>query len=150
MVRANLHAMARPADELHKTEYEALAAFRYALRKFIHFSETAGQSVGVTPQQHQALLAGKGFPGRDQISVGELAERLQIRHHSAVGLIDRLVTEKLVVRIQSQEDRRQVMIQLTRHGEKILANLSKIHRTQLRQLGPELNSLLARLVGTNE
>jgi DNA-binding MarR family transcriptional regulator len=142
--------MARSVDNLQKTEYEALAAFRYALRKFIHFSESAAQSVGITPQQHQALLAIKGFPGRDQISVGELAERLQVRHHSAVGLIDRLVAEKLVMRTQSQADRRQVMIELTRNGEKILANLSKIHRTQLRQLGPELNSLLARLVKTDE
>jgi len=140
----NLMEMARP-DNLQKAQYETLAAFRYALRKFIHFSETAAQAVGSTPQQHQALLAIKGFPGRDQVTVGELAERLQLRHHSAVGLIDRLVTEKLVVRTPSKADRRQVMIQLTRRGEQILARLSTIHRTQLKRLGPELGLLLERL-----
>src|SRR6201995_5691631 len=92
--------------KLRKSQYEALAAFRYTLRKFIHFSETAAQAAGVTPQQHQALLAIKGFPGRDQVSVGELAERLQLRHHSVVGLIDRLVAENLVARVRSQADRR--------------------------------------------
>lgn len=145
----NSIAMARP-DKLHKAQYETLAAFRYALRKFIHFSETAAQAAGITPQQHQALLAIKGFPGRDQVTVSELAERLQLRHHSAVGLIDRLVTEKFVVRASSKEDRRQVMIQLTRHGEQTLAKLSTIHRTQLRQLGPELGLLLERLGYTND
>jgi DNA-binding MarR family transcriptional regulator len=139
----NLMEMARP-DKLHKAQYETLAAFRYALRKFIHFSETAAQAVGITPQQHQALLAIKGFPGRDQVTMSELAERLQLRHHSTVGLIDRLVTEKLAMRAPSNEDRRQVMIQLTRRGEKTLERLSTIHRTQLRRLGPELNLLLER------
>ncbi|HEY5232911.1 MAG TPA: MarR family transcriptional regulator [Verrucomicrobiae bacterium] len=89
--------MARP-DKLNKAQYETLAAFRYALRKFIHFSETAAQAAGITSQQHQVLLAIRGFPGRDQVTVSELAERLQLRHHSAVGLVDRLVIEKLVAR----------------------------------------------------
>ena len=97
--------MPRP-EQLDKAQYEALAAFRHALRKFLRFSETAAQAAGVTPQQHQALLAIKGFPGRDQVTVGELAERLQLRHHSVVGLIDRLVLEKLVIRLPSPKDRR--------------------------------------------
>ena len=145
----NSTAMPRP-EKLNKAQYEALAAFRYALRKFIHFSEMAAQAAGITPQQHQALLAIKGFPGRDQVTVSELAERLQLRHHSVVGLIDRLVTEKFVVRVPSKEDRRQVMIQLTRHGEQILAKLSTIHRAQLNRLGPELGLLLERLGGSND
>ncbi|HEX5400497.1 MAG TPA: MarR family transcriptional regulator [Verrucomicrobiae bacterium] len=138
------------SEKLNKAQYETLAAFRYALRKFIHFSEAAAQAAGITPQQHQALLAIKGFPGRDQVTVSELAERLQLRHHSVVGLIDRLVTEKFVVRAPSKEDRRQVMIQLTRRGEQTLANLSTIHRTQLKRLGPELGFLLERLGGPND
>jgi DNA-binding MarR family transcriptional regulator len=105
-----------PSKKLHKSQYETLAAFRYELRRFLHFSETAAQATGITPQRHQALLAIKGFPGRDQVTVGELAERLQLRHHSTVGLIDRLVAEKLVVRKSSLEDRRQVLIQLTGRG----------------------------------
>jgi DNA-binding MarR family transcriptional regulator len=138
-------AMARP-QKLRKAQYETLAAFRYALRKFIHFSEMAAETAGVTPQQHQALLAIKGFPGRDRVTVGELAERLQLRHHSAVGLIDRLVLEKLVARAASKADRRQVLVQLTNHGEKTLEKLSSTHRKQLKQIGPELNLLLERLM----
>ena len=133
-----------------KAQYETLAAFRYALRKFLHFSESAAQAAGITPQQHQALLAIKGFPGRDRVTVGELAERLQLRHHSAVGLVDRLVCEKLVTRIRSNEDRRQVLIQLTRRGEETLEKLSTLHRQQLRRIGPELGRLLERLDAAGE
>jgi DNA-binding MarR family transcriptional regulator len=136
--------MARP-KQLIKTQYETLAAFRYALRKFIHFSEQSARAAGITPQQHQALLAVKGFPGRDRVTVGELAERLQLRHHSAVGLIDRLVVEKLVARAPSNEDRRQVLIQLTGHGENVLAKLTSAHQEQLKRIGPELRLLLERL-----
>jgi DNA-binding MarR family transcriptional regulator len=137
-------AMAR-TGRLKKSEYEALAEFRYELRKFIHFSEAAAQNAGITPQQHQALLAIKGFPGREEITIGELAERLQLRHHSVVGLIDRLVIEGLVSRVQSETDRRQVLVHLSNQGEKMLEKLSNIHRTQLKQLGPELNTLIERL-----
>ena len=129
-------------NDLSNTQYETLAAFRYALRQFIHFSDEAAQAAGVTPQQHQALLAIKGFPGRDRVTVGELAERLQLRHHSAVGLIDRLVAEKLVSRKSSAEDRRRVLIQLTTRGEKILDKLISAHRAQLKRIGPEISQLL--------
>ena len=122
-----------------------LAAFRYALRRFLHFSEEAAHAAGITPQQHQALLAIKGFPSRDRVTVGELAERLQLRHHSAVGLVDRLVTENLVTRTASSRDRRQVFVQLTRHGEHILGELSAAHRRQLKRMSPELNKLLQKL-----
>ena len=141
--------MARPG-ELQKSQYETLAAFRYALRKFIHFSEAAAQSAGLTPQQHQALLAIKGFPGRDRIMVGELAERLQLRHHSAVGLVDRLVREKLVARTPSVADRRQVFIQVTGRGEKLLEQLSKMHRQQLQAMGPELSRMLEQIKAIEE
>lgn len=133
------------SKHLSKPQYETLAAFRYSLRKFTHFSESAAQSAGVTPQQHQALLAIKGFPGRDCVTVGELAERLQLRHHSVVGLIDRLVLEKLVVRTPSLEDRRQVLIKLTGRGEKTLEKLSALHHEQLKRIGPELSRLLEQL-----
>ena len=119
--------MAKPKP-LVKSEYETLAAFRYALRQFMRFSEAAAREAGITAQQHQALLAVKGFPGRDRVTVGELAERLQLRHHSTVGLVDRLVAEKLVIRAPSAEDRRQVLIQLTNRGEKILEKLAAVHR----------------------
>jgi DNA-binding MarR family transcriptional regulator len=136
--------MASP-KQLGKAQYETLAAFRYALRKFIHFSEEAAQTAGLTPQQHQALLAIKGFPGRDYVTVSELAERLCLRHHSVVGLVDRLELEKLVSRRASDEDRRQVLIELTAGGESMLAKLAAMHRKQLQRIAPELSRLLDHL-----
>lgn len=130
---------------LSKSQYEMLAAFRYALRQFHHFSEDEAHAAGITPQQHQALLAIKGFPGRDCVTVGELAERLQLRHHSAVGLIDRLVLEKLVTRAPSAQDRRQVFVELTRRGESVLERLSSAHAEQLKRMGPELILRLKQL-----
>lgn len=140
--------MATPR-KLSKSQYELLASFRFALRQFLRFSEDAAQEAGLTPQQHQALLAIKGYPGRDRVTVGELAERLQVAHHSAVGLVDRLAAERLVARETSEEDRRRVFITLTHRGEEILEGLSSVHRAQLRRISPEMGALLARL-GSNE
>lgn len=130
---------------LSKTEYELLASFRYALRKFLRFSEESARSLGIEPQQHQALLAIKGFPGREWVTVSELAERLQIRHHSAVGLVNRLVDLDLVVRELAAADRRQVYITLTPHGEALIEQLAIVHKTELQRLGPELKIVLERL-----
>src|SRR5690349_20178625 len=138
------------APQLTKAQYEMLAAFRYALRRFIHFSEQAAQAAGITPQHHQALLAIKGFPGRDRISVGELAERLQLRHHSAVGLVDRLVSENLVARAASAQDRRKVFVVLTRKGQQVLEKLSAAHSRQLKRMSPEWNLLLQKLAPSAE
>jgi len=129
-----------------KSEYEALAAFRYALRQFLRFSEEEASAVGLTPQQHQALLAIKGFPGRDRILIGELAERLQIRHHSVVGLVDRLVTQGFATREQSADDRRQVYVALSRRGAEMLEQLATVHRGELRRIGPKLMQQLEQLV----
>ncbi|MGN6555811.1 MAG: MarR family winged helix-turn-helix transcriptional regulator [Verrucomicrobiota bacterium] len=134
-------------ESITKAQYELLAEFRFALRQFTRFSEEAAHDAGVTPQQHQALLAVKGFPGRDHVSVGELAQRLQLRHHSVVGLVDRLVTERLVARKASSEDRRRVEIRLTNKGERVLEKLSAAHREQLRRIVPELGRLMQSLGG---
>jgi len=128
-----------------RRQYEHLAAFRYALRQFLRFSEDAAKRTGLTPQQHQALLAIKGFPRRDTVTVGELAERLQLRHHSTVELLDRLARLKLVARAQSDSDRRQVNVRLTPRGEQVLDKLSSAHEEQLRRIGPELRGLLNQL-----
>lgn len=136
--------------KITKAHYETLAEFRYALRKFQHFSEAAAQAVGVTPQQHQAMLAIKGFPGRDHVTISELAERLQIKHHSAVGLVDRLVAESYVVRAPDPSDRRQVYLTLTARGEAVLEKLSATHREQLHRIGPQINRLLESLQGTGD
>ncbi|HEX6800450.1 MAG TPA: MarR family transcriptional regulator [Ktedonobacterales bacterium] len=114
-----------------KLDYEAIANFRYAIRRFLRFSEQAARANGVTPQQHQLLLAIKGFPGRDYASVSELADRLQTRQHSMVGLIDRTEAQGLVRREQGTADRRQVFIHLTPQGEKMLRQLVAQHRREL-------------------
>jgi DNA-binding MarR family transcriptional regulator len=134
--------MSRP---ISKNEYETLASFRYALRQFMRFSETAAREAGITPAQHQAMLAIAGFPGRDRISMSELAERLQIRHHSTVELVDRLAVNDLVVRESGTEDRRQVFVSLTSKGKEMLALLSATHRAELRRIGPQLHVLLEEL-----
>jgi len=130
---------------LSKMEYEALAEFRSALRQFGAFSEAEARSVGVTARQHQALLAIRGFPGRDAITVGQLAERLHIQPNSAVGLVNRLATEKLVARASHPGDRRQVFVSLTPHGLALLDQLSTAHRAELRRVGPRLKELLSAL-----
>lgn len=133
---------------LAKKDYEALAAFRYMLRKFLHFSEAAAEQEGLTAQHHQALLAIQGFPGRDVVTVGELAERLQLKHHSVVGLADRLVERGLVKRRASQEDRRIVHLSLTARGLAILERLALAHQQELRKLTPQLKVQLRILSGS--
>jgi DNA-binding MarR family transcriptional regulator len=139
--------MAKKPAAISKHDYEILASFRYALRMFLRFSEEAAHETGLTPQQHQALLVIKGFPGRDQVTVGELAERLQIRHHSAVGLADRLVKHKYLARTRDSKDHRVVYVGVTARGEKVLEKLTSQHREQLRRLEPQIKSVLKALQG---
>jgi DNA-binding MarR family transcriptional regulator len=127
---------------LSRKHYQSLAALRYALRKFLRFSEEAATAAGLTPQQHQALLAIKGFPDREYVSIAELAELLQLQHHSVVGLVDRLSTRKLVRRARSREDRRRVEVHLTLAGQKLIEQLSVAHLQELRELAPDLSRLL--------
>lgn len=138
------------AEPINKAEYERLAAFRYALRQFLRFSETAARQAGITPRQHQTLLAVAGAPDSERITMGELAERLQLRHHSTVELIDRLVTQKLVAREPGVEDRRHVYVSLTPQGHEVLASLSAAHREELRRISPELSKLLRQLTDEAE
>jgi DNA-binding MarR family transcriptional regulator len=135
--------MAHTQPAITKEEYQALAAFRHALRKFLHFSEEAAVAAGLTPQQHQALLAVKASV-EESLTIGELAERLQLRHHSAVGLVNRLVSQRLLKRHRSSADRRQVDLILTSTGERLLRELSASHREELRRIGPQLKVLLER------
>ncbi len=134
-----------PAVHGAQPDYQTLAAFRYALRRFLSFSAAAARESGISAPQHQALLAIKGFPARGAISIGELAERLDLRHHSAVGLVDRLVRKRLVRRAPDPADHRRVHVRLTARGEALLERLSAVHRDELRRLGPELRRLLQKL-----
>jgi DNA-binding MarR family transcriptional regulator len=132
-------------QRLSKKEYESLSAFRYALRRFLRFSESAAEAVGLTPHQHQALLAIKGFSGRDYVTNGELAEQLQIKHHSAVGLVNRLEAQGLIMRTHGDSDRRKVYVTLTKPGAELLEKLTAVHREELQHIGPELGTILARI-----
>ena len=129
-----------------KTDYEALAAFRYALSRFLHFSAMAARSVGLSPQQHQALLAIKGQKDREYLTMSELAEKLQLKHHSAVGLVDRLVTKKLVAREADKADKRVVHVYIAPKGETLIARLSATHREELRKIGPDLSARLEAIL----
>ena len=143
-----------PAPEstrVSPAEYARLAAFRYTLRRFLRFSEEAAIAADMPPRQHQALLAIKGFSAEDQpITVGELAERLQVEPHSAVGLVQRLLKEDLVQKQQAPQDRRQMQLRLSARGEEILANLSSVHREELRRIAPQLQTLLDQLVASDD
>ncbi|MBW8780895.1 MAG: MarR family transcriptional regulator [Verrucomicrobia bacterium] len=134
----------KSAENLAKEDYELLAEFRYTLRKFLGFSEAAAASHKVTAQQYQALLAIEGFPGRNWVTIGELAEQLRTAHHSTVGLIDRMEALRLVRRAKSEEDKRRVQVTLTRTGRDVLEKLYRAHRTELKTVGPRLIGLLQK------
>ena len=129
-------------DRARAVDYKALARFRYQLRRFLSFSEAAAQKAGLTPQQHQALLAIKGFSGPDPISVGELAQFLLIRHHTTVELIDRMTKLGLLKRVVDGADSRRVLLKLTTKGELKLRTLSRIHFEELRSASPALAKIL--------
>ncbi len=133
-----------------KADYETLAEFRYSLRQYLRFSKNAVETAGLTLQQHQAMLFIIGYPGREQVTIGELAERLQIKHHSAVGLVDRLEEQGLVERKQNPEDRRQVLIGLTEKGTRVLESLASMHREELRHLGPQLCVMLEQITNLKD
>jgi DNA-binding MarR family transcriptional regulator len=119
-------------------DYSALADFRYEIRRFLNFSEGAARAAGIEPQQHQVLLAIKGGLPGFETTVGVLAKRLQIRHHSAVELSRRLEANGWVQRSRNGADRREVQLRLTSRGEKLLAKLSLSHRDELRTAEPRL------------
>ena len=129
-----------------KADYEKLAAFRYELRRFLRFSENAAKEHGLAPAQYLALLAIEGFPDRDQVTVGELAEQLHVAAHTAVGLVDRLEAARLVKRIAAKEDRRQVLITPTAKGRAKLSKLAGLHLEELQTAGVALVQQLSRLL----
>ena len=133
------------ARDLTDGDFRALAEFRYQIRRFLHFSEGAARAVGLNPQQHQLLLVLKGLPENVEPTVGEIAERLFVRHHSAVELTDRLTENRLLRKRQSLKDRRQVLLEITASGEAVLRKLSLIHRAQLKSVGSDLITALKKL-----
>jgi len=137
-------------EEMSLADYRALAEFRYQLRRFVHFSEEVTREMGLEPQQYQLLLALKGLPEGRNATVGNIAERLQLRHHSTVELIDRLVERGLIERSRDKADQRRVLINLTLQGEEVLKKLAVLNRTELQSTGPALVQALNEVIkGSN-
>ena len=128
--------------DLGLEEYRSLAEFRYQIRRFLGFSEEQVRAAGMEPQQHQLLLALKGLPEGVIATIGELAGRLQLKHHSTVELVNRLERLGYVTREAGEEDRRQVIVHLTRSGASILRKLSLAHHQELEVAGPRLAKAL--------
>ncbi len=137
-------AKTKKAVRLTARDYRALAQFRHALRQFLTFSEAAAAKAGLTPAQHQALLAIKGMPV-SKVSVGDLAWWLEVRHHSCVGLVERLVVQGLVMKHSDPKDRRRVFLTLTAKAERKLMALSVVHRDELRRRAGALRTLLGAI-----
>lgn len=129
---------------LSNTEYRALAQFRFALRKFQSFSANAARAVGVSPSQHQLLLAIRGHTG-PRPSISTIADDLQIKLHSATELVARAEANDLVQRLSDKDDGRRVILQLTPKGDAILTELSVVHRDELRRFHHEMNDVLQEL-----
>lgn len=122
--------------------FQKLAEFRYRIRQFLHFSEEAARELGIEPQQHQLMLAIKGLPERMRPTVTVLSSRLWLRHHSTVELVSRLEARGAVKRKHSEQDRREVLVELTSHGEELLEKLSVAHWEDLQGSGPALSDAL--------
>ena len=135
-----------PDEVISITEYQTLAEFRYQLRRFLRFSEQAARAAGLEPQQQQLLLALKGLPEGKKATIGALAERLQLAHHSTVELVDRLVERGFILRSRDEDDQRRVLITLTPQGEQVLRGLTLAHRTELHEVGPSLVQALNKLL----
>lgn len=125
-------------------DYRALAEFRFQIRKFLRLSEEAARAAGLEPQQHQLLLAVKGIPDGARARIGEIADRLQIQHHSTVELVDRLERNGYVNRRRSEHDKREVLVVLTPKAERILRELSLHHHELLQSYGADLVTSLRR------
>jgi DNA-binding MarR family transcriptional regulator len=126
-------------------DYAQLAAFRRALREFLHFSDAAAAAAGLTTQHYQAMLILRACPEDGRVTINDLARELYIKHNSAVGLVDRLVEGNLIVRVPSTADRRKVELRLTNRGRQVLAKLAEMHSQELRRVGPILKRFFAHL-----
>lgn len=127
-----------------QADYEALSQFRYLIRCFLEFSQNAARADGLTPRQHQALLAIRGYPEGKAVAIGDLAERLRIRHHTTVELVDRLSEAGLVERVIDPDDQRRVLLGLTNLADRHLVGLSAAHLDELSRIKPLLRQVLSR------
>jgi DNA-binding MarR family transcriptional regulator len=142
MVRAEWRDGNSAMKKLTLSDYQALAEFRYQIRRFLHFSEQVVKKAGLERGQYQLMLAIKGMPAGVRPRIRELANRMQIRHHSAVELVNRLEAGGLVHRARARQDRREVLLALTPRGDKVLSELARHHHDELRSAAAELVSAL--------
>lgn len=132
-------------SSLHSEDYEALADVRYVWRKFLRFSKDLLRTkAGLNPEQYEALLAIKAYPGKT-FTISQLSERLQVKHHSAVNIVDRLVDRKLIRRTEGEKDRRERHLVLTAKGQELIDELATVHRHELRNRSGEMIKALQRL-----
>jgi DNA-binding MarR family transcriptional regulator len=133
-------------NERNLPDFKSMAELRYQIRRFLRFSENVARQAGIEPQQHQLLLAVRGLPDNLKPTVGVLAERMQLQHHSTVELIDRLVDRGFLSRLRATDDRRQVLVKLTHDGEEFLKTLSLHHLQELQSAGPTFVKILQSLI----
>jgi DNA-binding MarR family transcriptional regulator len=153
MYRSSIH-IAFPLKTAHKsamarlasTDYDALAAFRYLLRKFLRFSKDyVKKTANLSSEQYEALLAIKALSSDDGVTIADLSERLQVKHHSAVNIVDRLVERKLIRREPGPHDRREKHLELTPGGMTLLEKLAAVHRKEIRRRSAEIMAALEGL-----
>jgi len=142
---------------LTDVDFRVQAEFRYAMRRFLHFSEESARAAGITPQQHLLLLAVRGHPSYPAVNITEIAEHLQVRHHSASLLVDRAVNRMvneepapLLYRVQDSTDRRRALVSLTPEGEDILTCVTADNRRVLTDFGSVLDNMRASLLRAHQ
>jgi DNA-binding MarR family transcriptional regulator len=127
--------------DLDDADYRRLLQFRTGLRRFLHWSEEQAERAGLTAAQHQLMLAVRGHDGHQGPTIGDVAGYLLLRHHSAVGLVDRAVKAGLVERHEDREDRRVVRLRLTEHGDRTLQRLASLHLEEIKRLAPRIRDI---------
>jgi len=130
---------------VNPVDFETLASFRYQLRKFLRFSKDLLYSENLTPDQYQALIAIRAAAPKGKLSIRDLAEQLQVRHHSTVGIVDQLVSRKAIIREVAPQDRRKILLSLTEKGEELVQRLAPLHKEELSRLSPEMIRMLQAL-----
>jgi DNA-binding MarR family transcriptional regulator len=141
---------AHKKDSAAIPDYRALAQLRYQIRRFLRFSEEVSRKAGLEPHQYQLMLAVKGLPTGARPTISELAERLQIKHHSTVELVNRLAARGYLERRRGDQDRREVLLGLTVKGEEVLRRLALHHRDELHLLGPAFIKAMRAVVKSRD
>jgi DNA-binding MarR family transcriptional regulator len=128
----------RAAKKLTASELQRLSEFRFQMRRFLHFSQQAAEEVGLRAQQYQLLLAVFGMPDGTAPTIAAVADRLLLKHNSTVELVDRIIEQGLLRRVNDPVDQRRILLRLTERGEQLLHSLAAFHKEEINATGPEL------------